>query len=433
MTLRIYQVRSAAPVSAFGLSWLLAFVACAEDWPQWRGPNRDAVWNETNILQTFPTNGLKVRWRAPVGFGYSSPIVGQGRVVVSDSRLEIPKAHDRVLCFDEVTGKLLWSFSNRIKFPQWAFTPANEQGPNSTPIVLDGKVYAVGSLGYRLYCLDARNGRVFWQKDLQKEYRLTENANSAASPLIDSNLLVLLVGANESGACVFALDKNSGKLVWKALNETAAHSSPMIITSGGVRQLIVWTQQSVTSLNPATGRVYWREAFSGGDTGAVSTPVFADHRLLVGGLMLKLDADKPAAAVLWPEARAPSKRILSGTSTALLTDKHVFSAKSLGEFVCLEASTGKQLWTTNSVADQKSGATVHLTVNDNSVLLFNERGELIRAHLTAQGFHEISRVRLIEPAYPFGGRKVAWTAPAFANRHAFARTDKELVCASLEP
>ncbi len=433
MTPRIYHVRSAVPVSAFALAWLLTFAACAEDWPQWRGPNRDAVWNETNVLQTFPTNGLKVRWRASVGFGYSSPIVAQGRVVVSDSRLEKPKAHDRVLCFDEVTGKLLWSYSNRIKFPEWAFTPANEQGPNSTPLVRDGKVYAVGSLGYQLYCLDARDGRVFWQKDLQREYRLTENANSAASPLIDGNLLILLVGANESGACVVALNKNSGKLVWKALNETAAHSSPIIINAGGARQLIAWTQQSVTSLDPPTGRVYWRELFTGGDTGAVSTPVFSNDRLLVGGLMLKLDADKPASAVLWPEARAPSKRILSGTSTALLKDKHVFSAKSLGEFVCLEASTGKQLWTTNSVADQKSGATVHITVNGDSVLLFNERGELIRAHLTAQGYHEISRVRLIEPTYPFGGRKVAWTAPAFANRHVFARTDKELLCASLEP
>ena len=148
--------------------------------------------------------------------------------------------------------------------------------------------------------------------------------------------------------------------------------------------------------------------------------------------MLKLDADKPAATILWPESRAPSRRILSGTSTALLRDKEVFSSKSLGEFACFEASTGRQLWTTNSVSDLKSGATVHITVNGESVLLFNERGELIRARLSANGYREVSRVALIEPTYPFSGRKVAWAAPAFANRHVFARTDRQLLSASLE-
>lgn len=430
MKLRVHSFRRTVPLRAFVLSWLLTFGACAEDWPQWRGPNRDAVWSETNVLQIFPTNGLKVRWRAPVGFGYSSPVVAQGRVFVTDSQLAKPKARDRVLCFDEVTGKSLWTFSHDVAFPEWAFTPANEQGPNSTAIVRDGKVYVIGSLGQHLYCLDVRKGAVLWQKDLVKEFHLSE-ANASASPLIDRNLLILLVGGS-SNACVVALNKDSGKKAWKSLDDGAAHSSPIIITAGGARQLIVWTKQSVASLDPANGRIYWREPFPGVDYAAVSTPVFAGHQLLIGGLMLKLDANKPAATVLWPESRLASKRILSDTSTALLRSAEVFSAKPSGQFVCLEASTGKQLWTTNSVTDQKSGASVHITVNGDSVLLFNDRGELIRARLDAQGYHEISRAKVIEPTYQFGGRKVAWTPPAFANRHVFARTDRELISASLE-
>src|SRR5512138_3271156 len=129
MTSSVHWFDKVERVLAFAVSWLLAMTTFAEDWPQWRGPKRDAVWNETNVLQIFPTNGLKVRWRAPVGFGYSSPVVAQGRVFVSDSQVEKPKARDRVHCFDEVTGKMLWIFSNEVTFPEWAFTPGNQQGP----------------------------------------------------------------------------------------------------------------------------------------------------------------------------------------------------------------------------------------------------------------------------------------------------------------
>jgi outer membrane protein assembly factor BamB len=135
--------------------------------------------------------------------------------------------------------------------------------------------------------------------------------------------------------------------------------------------------------------------------------------------------------VLWPEARSPARRILSNTSTPLLREDCVYSAKSSGELLCLEAATGKTLWETNCVTDLKGGASIHLTVNGDSVLLFNNRGELIRAQLTARGYHEISRATVLEPTYSFSGRKVAWAPPAYANGHIFARSEKELVCASL--
>jgi outer membrane protein assembly factor BamB len=416
-------------VTALTQALLLTVAARAEDWPQWRGPNRDGVWSETGIRETFPSGGLKVRWRAAVGHGFSSPVVAKGRVYVTDSQLERPRARERVLCFEEATGKPLWNYSYEVSFPDWAFTPGQEKGPNATPIVRDGKLYVLGSLGH-LFCFKAVKGEVLWKKDLAKEYQFDELQTTSASPLIDGDLLILLLGG-KSDACVLALDKNSGKEAWKALKEPAAHSSPIIITAGGVRQLIVWTQHSVTGLDPATGKPYWREPLPTLADAVVSTPVFSNHRLLLGGLMLKLDTGKAAASVLWPEKLAPSRRILSNTSTALLLSNYVFSAKSSGELICLEASTGKQVWETHTVTDLRGGASIHLTVNGDSVLLFNDRGELIRARLSPQGYYEISRVALVEPTYPFSGRKVAWSAPAYANRHVFARNDKELICASL--
>src|SRR5579863_5234626 len=100
----------------------------ADDWPQWRGPNRDGVYHETGLLETFPAEGLKVGWRVAVGWGFSSPVVAQGRVFVSDAQLEDPHVREQVHCFDEATGKSLWTWSQELVYPDWVFTPGQEQG-----------------------------------------------------------------------------------------------------------------------------------------------------------------------------------------------------------------------------------------------------------------------------------------------------------------
>jgi len=277
----------------------------------------------------------------------------------------------------------------------------------------------------------AVSGALLWKKNLADEYQIDESAAISTSPLIEGALLILLIGGKPD-AGVVALDKDSGKEAWRSLDEYAAHSSPIMITAGGSRQLIVWTLESVTSLDPATGKPYWREKFNaGGSAGVVPTPVISGSRLLVNGLMLNLDADKLGASVLWP-ARPPD-RLLSSTSTGLLLNDYLYCGEKSGQLVCREASTGKEVWQTDKATDSNRGsrASIHLTLNGDSVLLFNDRGELIRARLTAEGYHEISRVALIEPTYPFSGNKLAWSSPAYANRHVFARNDKELKCASL--
>ncbi|MHB0960517.1 MAG: PQQ-binding-like beta-propeller repeat protein [Pirellulaceae bacterium] len=379
-------------------------------------------------MESFPAEGLKIRWRASVGAGWSSPVIAQGRVFVTDSQIIRPTPRERVHCFEEATGKSLWTYSYDVTYPDWAFVAGGETGPSATPIVDSGKVYTVGGNGH-VHCFDPGKGELLWQKDLGKEYEI-EAVMCRASPLIEGDLLIVFTGG-KPGACVVALDKNSGNEVWKALDESVSNSSPIIIAAGGERQLIVWTQESVTSLAPETGTTYWQQRLLTINDYVVSTPVSHNNLLLIGGLMLELDADKPAASVLWPKSRAVSRRILSNTSTAMFRSDHLFSARSSGELVCLEASTGKQVWETDTVTDLRSGASIHITENDDGVFLFTDKGELIRAQLTAQGYREISRSGLLEPTYAFGGRKVAWTPPAYANRHIFARSDKELICATL--
>lgn len=412
------------------ISLVAVVTSWAEDWPQWRRPTRDAVWTEQGVLKTFPPGGVKIRWRATVGPGLSSPIVAQGRVFLTDVQLTRPVAKERVLCFEVGSGKPLWTYAYHVEYPDVA-PDQSTQGPVPTPICHNGKVYTIGRTD--LLCLDAATGKVLWKKALDKEYQAQERL-IYASPLIEGNLLIIFAGrfSGEATACVIAIDKDSGQTAWRAVTDYAAMSSPIIVSAGGKRQLIVWSQQAVTSLDPATGQVVWREATRPeNQSSAVSTPVVRGNLLLIGGLMMKLDPTKPAAAVLWPESKAPSRRNLSNTSTPLLRGDHVFSARTSGHLVCLEAATGKELWRTDKVTELGSGACIHLTTNGDKTFLYTDRGELLLANLTAKGYKEISRAPVVAPTYPYNGKKFVWPPPAYANRCVIARSDKELVCASL--
>jgi len=414
-------------------SLALALASHAEDWPQWRGSGRDGVWHETGIRKNFPAKDLPVRWRAPVGYGFSSPVIARGRVYVTDALLDRPNIRGRILCFEEETGKLLWTFlREKTNYPPWAFVPGQEPGPNATPVVQDGKIYATGPQAHNLYCLEAASGKLVWETDLAHDYQIEETATISASPLVDGDRLILQVGGKPD-ACIVAFDKKSGREIWRSLNETAGHASPMVIKAGGRRQLVVWTTQSVSSLDPTTGQLFWREGFSAGSSGAIATPVFSNNRLLVSGLMLKLDEKKPSASVLWPESRAAARRILSGTSTPLLQGDYVYSLNPDGNLTCLAANTGTQIWETAQVTRQKTGtsACMHMTVNGSSVFIYNELGELIVAQLGPLGYKEIYRTTLMAPSYSFGGKKLTWAAPSFANRHVYARNEKEVICAAL--
>lgn len=220
----------------------------ADDWPQWRGPNRDGVWHEQGVLKAFPTDGLKIRWRQPVGLGLSSPIVAQGRVFLTDVQLGKPMSKERVLCFDAESGKPLWNFPYDTQYSE----PGPDgflQGPIPTPIWRNGKLYAIGKT--ELHCLDAASETLVWKTSLDK------------------------------------------------------------------------------------------------------------------------------------------------------------------------------------VTDSTSGSSAHITTNGDRAFLFTDRGELILANLSGKEYKEISRAPLIEPTFPYDGRHFAWTPPAYANKCIFARSDKELVCASL--
>jgi outer membrane protein assembly factor BamB len=413
---------SALTVTTLGAACL------ADDWPQWRGPGRDGVWREPGILAAFPPEGAKVLWRMEAGSGWASPVVAGGRVFLSDSELKDAKARERLRCFDVTNGKLLWTYAYDVSYPDWAFGADQNAGPTATPVIVDEKVYMLGGSG-EVACLAQATGEVLWQNQLGKLHTV-ETLCCRPSPLVEGDLLIIHLGG-KPGATVLALDRRTGREVWKALDEPMSSSSPMVAVGAGKRQLIVWTLESVTSLDPATGATFWREPMTTSGNDAVATPVSVGDRLLVSGLMLKLETDRPAASVLWPENRGVTKRILSSTSTPFFADGFIVSATNKGDLVCLDAETGAELWKTDKVTDRKTGPSIHITPNGATAFLYTNLGDLIHARFSRAGYEEISRAHLLDPLMPFAGRKVTWSPPSYANRCVFVRNERELVCASL--
>ena len=139
-------------------------VASADDWPQWRGPERNGVWNETGIIERFDSERLPLKWRVPISAGYSGPTVADGRVYLTD-RVTKPNQIERVLCFDAETGAEIWSYSYDCIYANVSFVA----GPRASVTIHDGRAYALGTMGH-LHCFDAASGTLLWAKDLNQEY-----------------------------------------------------------------------------------------------------------------------------------------------------------------------------------------------------------------------------------------------------------------------
>ena len=421
----------------------------ADDWPQWLGPQRDAVWRESGIVERFPAGGPAIRWRVPLGGGYSGPAVAAGRVYVMDRQLakdasnprnafergRIPGT-ERVLCLNEADGKELWAHAYDCPY-----TVSYAAGPRTTPLVSGGKVYTLGAEG-NMCCLDAATGREIWSRDFKKDFGIpTPMWGFAGHPLVDGNKLICLVGGD--GSVTVAFDKDTGNELWRALSAPEpGYAPPVICEAGGKRQLIIWHPQSLNSLDPETGALHWSEPGKANAGMAIATPRQLGDLLYVtsfynGSVMMRLDPGKPAATKLWQSKKASERdtdALHTVMSTPFLEDGYIYGVCSYGQLRCLKADTGERVWETfaATTGDKPARwANAFLVKNGDRFFLFNEKGDLIIAKLSPAGYEEISRAHLLDPTNADPGRPVVWSHPAFANRSVYARNDREIVCVSV--
>jgi outer membrane protein assembly factor BamB len=405
-----------------------------DDWPQWRGPQRDGVWRETGIIDKFASEQIPLAWKVKVGPGYSGPTVADGRVFLTD-RLVEPEQVERIHCFDEKTGVPVWQVSYSAEY-----SIGYKAGPRAAVTVHQGRALALGAMGH-LHCLDAATGTIHWVKDLNQDYQIVMPIwGIAAAPLVVGDTVILHIGGKD--ACIVALDLESGEQRWTALNDRASYSSPVMVQQAGTPVVICWTGDSVSGLAPDTGKVHWRHPFPPSRMPiGIATPVVHGPDVFLtsfydGSMMLRLDQKKLAVNQLWRKVGGDERNTIglhSIISTPIRLEGHLYGVDSYGELRCLDAATGARIWEDQTATPKARWSTIHFVQNKDRVWMFNERGELIIARLSPQGFEEISRAKLIEPTLDQLNRRngVCWAHPAFANRHVLIRNDNELVSASL--
>lgn len=410
--------------------------AVADDWNQWRGNQRDGVWRETGILESFGDQPLQPVWKAPVAGGYSGPTVADGRVFVMDKITGTPE-RERVLCFDEKTGKPLWDFSYPV-----VYDIEFRLGPRTSVTVIDGMAYSFGAMGYAV-CFNAKTGEVHWERDLQKLYNAAiPGWGISSSPLVYENTVIYQIGGAD-GACIVALNVTTGEEEWRALDEKCSYSSPVIIEQGGRDVLVCWTGGSFSGLNPRDGSVYWSHPFKPTKMVInVATPVYDGNYLFFtsfydGAWLLKVNHETMGIEEVWARSGRNEKNtdaIQSIISTPVIDGEYIYGVDSYGELRCLEKMTGNRVWEDLTAVANTRWGTIFFVKHEDRWFMFNEAGELMIGKLSPQGYEEVSRTRLIKPTSErnFLPGTVCWMHPAFANQHIFIRNDKEIICYSLK-
>lgn len=400
----------------------------ADDWPQWGGPHGDCSWREEGIVDKLSEGLLPRKWSTPIGEGYSGPAVADGLVYITDRQRA--QETERVLCLDAETGKEIWKHEYKV-----TYTIQYPAGPRATPVIDAGRVYTIGAQG-DMYCFDARDGNVLWQKSFEKDFQ-TElpTWGMAAAPLIDGDQAITLVGGAK-GALVVSFDKATGEELWRALDDPdVGYSPPRIFTFGKTRQLIIWHPSAVTSLNPANGKKYWDVPFKVRSGLTAPSAQQSGNRLFVtsfynGPLMIEVSRDGLSAKVAW-KGDSNSERDTDGLHsiipTPIVTPDYIYGVCSYGQLRCLDATTGKRIWETFAATGHDRWWNAFLIPNGDRVFIHNEQGDLIIAKLSPDGYEELSRAKLVEPTRAVNRRMTIWSHPAFAMKSVFARNDKEIV------
>jgi len=431
---------------------LLAPAAAADDWPQWMGPNRDAVWKETGIVEKFPEGGPKKLWSVPIGGGFAGPAVAGGKVYVFDRKLteggakpasdfdsktKLPGT-ERILCLDAKTGKELWKHEYDCPY-QVSYA----SGPRCTPTVADGKVYALGTMG-DLHCLDADKGTVVWKKDFKADYKSkTPVWGFSGHPLVYQNLLIVPVGGEK--ALLAAFDKDTGKEVWTAgPGGLPGYSPAAVVEVNGAPQVVHFRPKAVAGFDPKSGKELWSVPLTpvAQDDMSIMTPRQSGDTLFAaarGGIAVALKLGEGAPSEVW-KGDGKTTGVYPINMTPFIDGDTIYGVDGAGMLRAVDLKTGKRLWYSfEPVLDKEleedfrggGSGTAFLVKNGDRFFIFNEMGSLVIAKLTPEGYQQVDKAKLIEQTAATFGRKYVWSHPAFAEKCVFVRNDKEIACFSL--
>ena len=378
-------------------------------WSDFRGPNRDGHYTATPIRTNWPREGLRRLWKQPVGAGYASFVVADGRAFTIEQR----RNQEVVAAYDVQTGREIWTNAWNASFEE----SMGGDGPRATPTYHEGRIYALGAEG-ELRVLDAAKGTVVWRRNILSDNGADNLSwGMSAAPLIVDDTVVVLPGGTR-GSSVVAYRKATGDPVWKALNDEASYTSPMLVTIGGIRQLLVVTATRVVGLTPDKGTLLWDYPWSTFSGINVAQPIVFTHngrdRIFVsasyghGAAVFELSktGDRLQTKTIWENERMKNK-----FTSSVLHKGHIYGLDE-SILASVNAETGEQNW--------KGGRYGYgqLVLAGDHLVVLTEDGDVVLVNATPARHGEVARFSAIE------GK--TWNHPVIADGTLLVRNLQEM-------
>jgi len=413
------------PVSMFSfllVPGLVAMTALA-DWPQWRGVGRDGHATSVGWEPSTLPKEAKAVWKVRVGPGHSSPIVFGNRVVYLDES----EGQEFVHCLDRNSGRSLWKSALSSSYQdEWG------AGPRSTPFVDADRVYAQSCNG-EFRCLSLEQGRTIWRVNFEdfgvkflgskaQEGTASRRGNTG-SGLIDGPRVIVPVGSTSQGT-LFCFDKLTGKVLWKALRDEAAYSSPVLASPGGIRQVIHLTAEGLAGVHAETGEALWQVPLKTAAKRHAATPVVYGNKILVNSysigvvcIELAPRSGKMDATIAW---QLKDQKI--NIASPVLVGQHLYSQGANKDFVCVDVAAGALKWAQAGFGlggKKDYSSTIAL---GRRLLVLTEDGQLLLLDANPDQFRELARLQVCGNT---------WSHPAYAGGRLYVRDGRELACFDL--
>ena len=369
---------------------LIASCVFAQDWPQWRGPNRDGKVSGFTAPQEWPKE-LTQKWKTTVGSGDATPALVGNKLYVFTRQGE----DEVILCLNAGNGSELW----KSKYAAQAVTgaPARHPGPRSSPAVADGKVVTIG-VGGVLSCLDAATGKVVWRKDPFP--KVVPRFFTSMSPIIVDGMVIAHLGGQGNGA-IIAYDLATGNEKWRWSGEGPEYASPALLTVGGTKQIVTLAEKSIVAVGVADGKLLWSLPFMPVSRAYnAATPIVDGQTVIYTGagrgakaVRIEKQGDGFAAKELWS-----NPELAPQFNTPVLKDGLLFGLSNRGNLYCINARTGQTAWTDETSRD-RSGFAAILDVGS-CLLALPSNSELIVFKPSDSEYSELAKIKVAEaPTY----------------------------------
>ena len=417
----IHRIKRCHFLSAYALFVLVNSLCLAQpandkhDWPQFLGPNRNGISQETGLIDRWPAGGPKEVWRVSGGVGMSGLVISRGRLVT----LVQKDGEQQLVSLDALTGKTVWE---QPLAPEYQNGMGN--GPRATPAISGELIFSYTGEGI-LSAVNFASGKIVWTHNIVEELGgQVADYGMASSPLIIDNRVHVTVGA--PNATVAAFDAATGKLVWKSGEDPAGYSSPTLLNVGGRSQLVVYSGASVLGLSPDNGTLLWRHPYETNFDCNIVTPLAVKDQVFVSSgenhgsvlLSLKPKGNKFEVGEVW-KSQGPKSVLRNEWQTSILHDGFLYGFDNVGaagpvtHLTCVNAATGERAW------QELRFGKGNLIAADGKLFMTTMNGELVVAKISSKGYEEIGRAEVL---------KQTRQAPALSNGLLYLRDNDEIIC-----